>query len=356
MKVLSKDGNRREVYIDIIRIFAVWLVVFTHTGPMASKYYYNLSNGQFLYVALDVFRFINVPLFFMISGVLLLGKQESVRDIFVKRFTKYLLALLLISYFYFVFYLNNDWKDICSFLTSFSQKPITGHLWFMYEYLGYLLILPFLRCLVNRLPKKMYIYYFVLGIIMKGGAKLFFALFGLEEPYLPFGLGASAIFYSLMGYYFGRIIDRNSIKQKYLLIGIGCSIVSTVLCAYMTLQKHGISGEWVETYEDSLTVITTITIFCTIKYVCEKINFNLRLQQILHWIGNTIFGVYLISVYLQVKLVYVWEKMLLYMPEYIAGLIYVTFITCLGIVLIGIIKVIIQLVKKITLNYSYQKK
>lgn len=330
----NKANKEIEVYLDIIKIIAVWLVIFTHTGPMASKYYYEADNNQLLFISFDVIRAINVPLFFMVSGALLLGKQESITQIFKKRIFKYFTALLITSLFYYVVYLGNDWRDVKGFIIAFLEKPIIGPLWFMYEYLCYLLILPLLRCIAQRLPDKYYLYYFTLGVMAKGGFFILFSLLGLDSPYFPFSFSATACFYPLMGFYYGKRINKGELRRGKIMMGIIASFIATVICTIMTVQDEIVNGEWSETYEDAFATIMTVTAFCLIKYLCEKINFNELSKRVIHMIGNTVFGVYLISIYLQATLTYYWEKMLPYVPRYIAGLLYVTLIMCLGMVIV----------------------
>ena len=69
----------RSVYLDILRILAVLLVIFTHTGGIGAKMYtvehvYVSKISKILALGLDVFRCVNVPLFFIIgSYILILG-------------------------------------------------------------------------------------------------------------------------------------------------------------------------------------------------------------------------------------------------------------------------------------------
>ena len=70
--------KRRVVYLDLIRIVAVYLVIFTHTGDLGSKLYefgdYDFTRN-IIYIMTDVIRRINVPLFLMVSGAVLLGRE-----------------------------------------------------------------------------------------------------------------------------------------------------------------------------------------------------------------------------------------------------------------------------------------
>lgn len=128
----------RSVYLDILRILSVLLVIFTHTGGIGAKMYtvehvYVNKVSKILALGLDVFRCVNVPLFFMISGALLLRRTLSYKDLLFKRLLKYIMIVVAISYFYSVFYLNNGWIDFGLFFRSIYNSPIVFHLWFLYS-------------------------------------------------------------------------------------------------------------------------------------------------------------------------------------------------------------------------------
>lgn len=65
--VVSEMANTHYVYMDIIRILATYLVIFTHTGNLGSKLYIYGSydkTHKLIYIIADVLRCVNVPLFF----------------------------------------------------------------------------------------------------------------------------------------------------------------------------------------------------------------------------------------------------------------------------------------------------
>ena len=92
-------NTTREVYLDMIRIVAVFLVIFTHTGDIGSKLYVFGDYGTLrnaIYIMADIIRCINVPLFFMVSGALLLGKKEAYKTLLKKRVLRYAIVFILL--------------------------------------------------------------------------------------------------------------------------------------------------------------------------------------------------------------------------------------------------------------------
>lgn len=84
MQILSTgvyNNNRtKKIYLEILRILAILFVIFNHTGVNGFLIFqkYSYTTGQFwLYLYISTFVTCAVPVFFMISGALLLSKDED---------------------------------------------------------------------------------------------------------------------------------------------------------------------------------------------------------------------------------------------------------------------------------------
>ena len=74
-----KETGRR-LHIDALRVLAMMLVLYNHTGERGfTRYETAQGPAQGAFLALAVLDTIAVPLFFMISGALLLGREEPLR-------------------------------------------------------------------------------------------------------------------------------------------------------------------------------------------------------------------------------------------------------------------------------------
>lgn len=108
-------SKERRVYIDFMRICAVFLVMFNH---LPGYNLFQISEGYktWIYTFLTMFTRINVPIFFMITGSLLLGRDEGIGEIFRKRISKMIMVLFLFgAIFYFVSGLPNIRFDVVGF-------------------------------------------------------------------------------------------------------------------------------------------------------------------------------------------------------------------------------------------------
>lgn len=99
MNELSK--NNRKIYMDVLRIVAAFFVIFNHTGDKGF-FLFSVTDNPFeywLYLFLSILCKIAVPLFFMISGALLLSKNEPLYKLYYKRVLKYIVIILVFSFF-----------------------------------------------------------------------------------------------------------------------------------------------------------------------------------------------------------------------------------------------------------------
>ena len=99
------DDTKRKIHIDFIKILAILLVIFIHTGNEGFLAYQKQSNLfiQIFQLFLTSFCKIAVPLYFMCSGALLLGKEESIQKLWKKRVLKYIIITIVFTLFYYIF-------------------------------------------------------------------------------------------------------------------------------------------------------------------------------------------------------------------------------------------------------------
>lgn len=138
----------RVIYIDLLRIVACLMVIFNHTNERGFYRYVSDTPGSFWSIWNLIFSIAcksAVPIFFMISGAMLLDKEESL-NVTYKRICKFLVDLILFSLAYF-------WGDSYLEGRDFCIRDVLGtiiqnnywHLWYLYAYIALIVTLPFLR-------------------------------------------------------------------------------------------------------------------------------------------------------------------------------------------------------------------
>ena len=72
--IMTTDTDKRKVFIDVLRIIACCLVLYNHTDCFNSFKYVEVYNNIYL-IVLAIITKINVPVFFLISGILMIGRE-----------------------------------------------------------------------------------------------------------------------------------------------------------------------------------------------------------------------------------------------------------------------------------------
>lgn len=153
------EANRLQ-YISYLRVLATFCVVVIH----ASTGYLNMFSAQgfdWNYAnLLNSFSRFSVPLFVLISGALLLPRQESFSVFYKKRMTRILWPFLFWSLVYLVYYFyrytNFEVLPLSRVWEIAVDKLLHGtsvHLWYLYMILGLYLALPFVQRMVFALSE-----------------------------------------------------------------------------------------------------------------------------------------------------------------------------------------------------------
>ncbi len=77
------------LWVDFIRSISIFLVIVIHVAGSLMYKWGEISKSDWMMGNVyDTFARVSVPLMFMVSGYLLLGKQESISAFYFKRFRK----------------------------------------------------------------------------------------------------------------------------------------------------------------------------------------------------------------------------------------------------------------------------
>lgn len=161
--------KKRIVYLDFLRCFAILLVIVLHSiaNTIVNPAFYQLPSW-YLCMAVDPFDRAAVPLFFMISGALLLNRSgtERVGAFYRHNLPKLLVPLAAWSVIYYFFYGAREGRtlSLTEFLGQLLGQGVSFHMWFIYSLLGLYLLCPFLKrvtdqCTVGQLAA-------LLGVIL----------------------------------------------------------------------------------------------------------------------------------------------------------------------------------------------
>ena len=307
----------KQVYFEFLRALAIVLVVFNHTGTWGFMLYTVRMDSPLypIYMFLSVACKPAVPLFWMISGALLLPKEESIGRVFKHRVLRMVLVLALFSMLHYLWQLwVGGYYDGFS-LKFYIQRLYTGCFaptyWYMYSYIGMLLMLPFLRKLVKVMPRRYFLYLFVLVVLLRGASTIWEYLIAqgrfTMDADLKNNVFSTNLMYFVSGYYFGVVIKDEELRLKKALIWLGIGLATVVFTCLMTQYKINVTGLAGEEYSQSfyykLIFLPTIAIFYTTRYLFLKHPPKRWLCKTFTVMGSTAFGIMLMEAPLRQHLV-----------------------------------------------------
>lgn len=239
--------TQKKIHLELLRILAIFLVVFNHTHAVGMPFTAaaEVSFDEFFMICVSLVDKVAVPLFFMISGALLLPKKESVLTLLKHRFVRMLVVLILFviaqNAFYCFIGLLSPEKAVGNMLYGGTPALVT---WFLYAYLAFLLMLPFLRILADKMETQHFLYLIILHFV-------FVEFFPLSksplDAWLPFtashGNYCNIYIYALIGYYIENRISLSRLSRKVLLMLASASVLSILIGAVLTILPLVMYGE-----------------------------------------------------------------------------------------------------------------
>ncbi|MDD4820208.1 MAG: acyltransferase, partial [Flavobacteriales bacterium] len=180
-QILEKNTKQRIYYIDLLRLIAIFLVICVHCcDPFnVSEQARTDENYRFWGMLYGSFLRPCVPLFVMMTGLLLLPIKEKTNDFWKKRIPRLLVPFLIWCVLYNIFpclmggfgytssvindffgYAGHNpsqtfesaWHYIMLIPVQFSKYDV--HMWYIYTLIGLYLFMPFLSAWVEKTDRK----------------------------------------------------------------------------------------------------------------------------------------------------------------------------------------------------------
>ena len=152
--------NRVEYpYINLLRCIAIYLVVALHCiAPFFNSSSLFGAKTWWVCNILNGITRMGVPIFFMISGFLLLsdGRTLDIKSFYKKRILKVIIPLLCWDIIYFIINCIEAQQspDLHRFFSELLAQGSKYHLWFAYQIIGIYLLAPFLKRIVDRCKNR----------------------------------------------------------------------------------------------------------------------------------------------------------------------------------------------------------
>lgn len=234
---------RKKSY-DYIRVLACFCVIGIHSTGRSN---YNFRGGvEIVDFLLQSFSRIGLPVFFLLSGALILNQKNTVHigQFYLKRFIKIVIPFFIYSLIY-VLWVNqgfafedcfrlDTWKrvvnEILPGLRGIMETYQVITLWFVYTLLGLYLVAPFIAVMLQNMEEKMLGSLAFFLVVMRCIKNYFPVLFG-------FKIGVDYIFANWCMYFIlGYIIVQPFMEKYYSAIektGIAALIISMIVKVFI---------------------------------------------------------------------------------------------------------------------------
>jgi surface polysaccharide O-acyltransferase-like enzyme len=290
MRIQALQDRERTAlpWVDLIRFVGAFLVVLAHVENWGAN---RPAWAQMVYFTISR---VGVPLFFLISGYLLLSKQEGIQTFFKKRASRIIIPFLVWSIIYDVqnseaFLQGVTFEGILKMFIRILRGPRETHLWFFYSLIGLYLLTPILRVFVAKARTSDILYYIALWFIAMPILFIVEAFTPLKNGFEIYYTGGY-VGYFLLGYLLGGL----ETKPPLLWVGLGLFITGfffTFAVIYLNLPPQ--DNELVFRSYPSLNIILmSLGGFVLIKAMGERI--SPQLARLSSEAGKVSFGIYLI--------------------------------------------------------------
>jgi len=283
----------RDVSLDFIRFIAILMVICIHISakgfPLLDQRHWWAVN---IYESLSR---IAVPLFFMVTGALLLHRESSASSI-VKRSWRIVVPLVCWSALYLLWFKYTG-TNFDEWIPRILRAPVVAHLWYLYTLLGAYLFLPVMSGFFQANSLKTLL--FVMGVWFIGATIVPTVFFITQKEYVGINWG----FLSLYAGYIvlGAIVYRKlELRKSYLvpaaLVWLG-SVIAVAVFTWLRSVRIFQANENFYAYTSPFVAIGAVAAFIALREICQSKRFDQqRANKILTPLSRVNFGIYLVHV------------------------------------------------------------
>ena len=301
---MNKQNNVSTINIDLIRVIAIVGVILLHASNDLTSQLTSLHILRWWMVDIyQSFGRMGVPLFLMLSGVLLLSptkKDEDIRFFFKKRFSRIGIPFIFWSIIYFLWalYVENQPLTQNFIINGILEGPYYI-LWYLYMLCGLYLLTPMLRVIVAHFTDKLYKYFICIWSI---GAMLtpLINLLSNGRYHLSEHLFVIPLF---VGYFvIGTYIINTQAQRRFLaaltVLGVALTAIGTFI---MAIYIGGGGTYFFQQYSSPTLILSSLPFFALlISYTKPKEPSQTKkfswLHRIMHVISENTLAIYLLHV------------------------------------------------------------
>lgn len=287
--------KEKNYNLELIRVVSFLLVIIIHVTNYFCRAYGEISQGEYLFsLVLDTAARLSVPCFFMISGALLLGREEPLEKHW-RRLLRFLTSLIVWSavyYFWNVFYMKTpyDLKDVL-------YVPTEAHLWYLYAMIPIYLVLPFFQIMCRGMSiklEKVFLIITTAAVILN-----YLMWLGGQELYYDVPLVGDRIYayYLFVGYYLYKYRSHIRVSQKAAVFTCLLSMAASFGITLGVTLSRGEHYEGALTYASPFVALAAVCFFLfMLRLGNARVRLGERTRRAVDLVCGCSFGIYLIHI------------------------------------------------------------
>lgn len=331
-----KTGQKRTFYLDIARVIAIISISLNHAVNRSYRNYHGqmeeflaIPMGSTLFKTLiTVFSHIGVPLFLMITGVLILNKKMENAD-HIKRFYRHnLLSLFITTEIWYVLLYwflvlgkgigERSWPEVIGGMFStmlFQNQTTLDSMWYMPMILCVYTTLPFAVTVKDKLSgsgeKLLYlpvVLLFLVAMVLPfvNSLRMLLGLEGLTSPLGEHYFFSFYYIYIIVGYCIGKGALSKLSTWTVTLVSLG----SFLICCGYQLWAYSRPENYLVAYDFPLMPLCAGFLFELVRRGADRLR---RVEKPIICISRISFGIYFVHIVIMTVLVTLMDRFALEM-------------------------------------------
>ncbi len=295
---ITKPPITRKTYIEVMRIIAAFLVIVNHTNSdVFMKYSEGGSFTWFFSLSYFFISKIAVPVFLMIMGGLLLLKVDSPKKS-VERVLRMVAVTVLFSIAYYIkaYWHNPSDMNVLEFFKKIYTSRMTNAFWYLYAYIGLLILLPILQRMAQAFSKNATRYFILISAGVMGLIPIIDIFFEIKPHHY-----ATEMFFMphlgivFIGYYIEKYMKID--KKAFALSSIGfvSLIAFQVVSTYFFYKKNPSNYLMLDNWQYLTITLSALCFYVMFKYLSTVVVTKDTTAKLLCYFGSLTFGIYLLS-------------------------------------------------------------
>ena len=283
--------NKRILYLDIIKVLAFMMVIFNHCDNILLTKSITLFN---IHSIMFYFAKAAVPLFFMISGVLLMNKKHKITKL-IKRILRMLIPLIGITFLWSIY--KSGYIDIKKMINPEYNDFFAYWLWFLVPMILIYVFLPLIRKIVLKYENKPLFKRLIFALLII--TSIIFTILDFKIK-INFLFITNIIPMPILYFIYGYLLSKEKIKKKYTYISLIIIMINictpTLIALYMKL--HSIPYFILDDYKNVFTFFISSSLFIIFKYFFGNTDWNNNFSKLINHLADNSYGIYLFHVFI----------------------------------------------------------